>query len=339
MNAQQAIRAIVERVDLSEDQAHELGAAIIAGQVSPIQIAALLTGLRIKGETVDEIVGFARAMREAAAPLRVRSADVVDCCGTGGDGKGTFNVSTVSAFVAAGAGCVVAKHGNRWISGRCGSADVLEALGVRVEIPAELAARCIDEVGIGFLYAPLYHAGTRHAAEARRQIGIRSLFNILGPLSNPAGARRQLVGVFERSLTRKVADALARLGAVHALVVHGADGLDELTPADVTCVCELKDGRVREYEMAPERFGLERVPLEQIKGGDPQTNARIAREVLAGQGGPAGGVVLLNAGAVIYAGGRAGSLEEGVTLARQAIESGAALGRLEKLIRCTQGRE
>jgi anthranilate phosphoribosyltransferase len=337
MTAQQAIRTVAERVDLSEDQARQVAAAIIAGHVSPIQIAGLLVGLRLKGETVDEMVGFARAMREAAAPLRVHSADVVDSCGTGGDGKGTFNISTVSAFVAAGAGCVVAKHGNRWISGRCGSADVLEALGVKVEVPAELAARCIDEAGIGFLYAPLYHAGTRHAAEARRQIGIRSLFNILGPLSNPAGARRQLVGVFERGLTRKVAEALARLGAVHALVVHGADGLDEFTPADATFVSELKDGRVSDYEVTPEQLGVERVPLERLRGGDPQTNARIAREILAGRPLPASTVVALNAGAVIYVGGRAESLREGVAQAWRAIESGAALARLEELVQRTQG--
>lgn len=334
---QQALKRVAIGRALSEDEAADVCRAIISGEATPVQIAGLLMGLRVKGETVDELVGFARAMRAAATPITPPHAPLVDTCGTGGDGLGTFNISTVAAFVAAGAGCTVAKHGNRWISGKCGSADVLEALGVRVELAPAQAARSIDEIGIGFLFAPLYHAGTRHAAEARRAIGVRSLFNVLGPLANPAGARRQLVGVCEPELVEKVALALRRLGAERALAVHGLDGLDELTPTTATRVCELCDGQVRTFETTPEELGLKRSPLESLKGGDAATNAGIARGIVEGrENGARRDVVAMNAGAVIYVAGRAATLREGVEQAQESIARGQALEKLDALARFTQ---
>lgn len=333
---QKAIQTLVSGGDLTVEQAAEAARQIMAGQATPAQIGGLLVGLRMKGETADEIVGFAQAMRGAARTVSSDAGDLVDACGTGGDGKGTFNISTVAALVAAGAGCRVAKHGNRWISSRSGSADVLEALGVRVELTPEAATRCLNEVGIAFLFAPLYHEGARHAAAARREIGVRSLFNILGPLCNPAGARRQVIGVFEPGLTRTLCEVLARLGAEHALVVHGADGLDEISCADETMVGELREGVVRSYRVAPEELGLKRSALSMLRGGDAAENARIARALLGGQPGAGRDVVALNAGAVIYVAGRAESLAAGVRVAEQTLESGAALRKLEQLVEFTQ---
>lgn len=337
MTVREAIRLIAEGGTLSEEQASAVAREIMAGQSTAAQVGGLLVGLRVRGETVDEITGFAKAMRDAAVRVPVRSGNLVDTCGTGGDGKGTFNISTVTAFVAAGAGCRVAKHGNRWISGKCGSADVLEALGVRVEISPEVAARCVDEIGIGFLFAPLYHAGTKHAATARREIGIRSLFNMLGPLANPAGAKRQLIGVFDAGLTRPMTEVLKRLGTERALVVYGADGLDEFTIAAESRVSELREGAIREYAVRPEQAGVSPAAIEELRGGDAARNAEIARAVLSGASGAERSVVLLNAGAVIYVSGRAESLQEGVELAKRSIDSGAARVKLEQLVAMTQG--
>jgi anthranilate phosphoribosyltransferase len=328
---QAAIRKVTDGQSLSEQEAFSVASAIMAGQATPAQIAALLVALRVKGETTDEITGFAQAMRRGATPLPLPPEDLVDTCGTGGDGSGTFNISTVSAFVAAGAGCKVAKHGNRSISSRCGSADVLRALGVNIELPPETTARCIEQIGVGFLFAPLYHQSMKHAAGPRREIGVRSIFNILGPLANPAGAKRQLLGVFKRELTETLARVLQTLGSVHCLVVHGEDGLDEITLMGSTYVSELHDGHVRSYRLTPEDLGLKRAKPEQLAGGEPEANARIALAVLGGKPGPTRDIVLLNAAAVIHVSGRAGSLPEGVKQAAESLDSGRALGALEAL--------
>lgn len=337
MTVQQAIKTIVSGATLSEEQAFEAARQIIAGESTPAQIAGLLVALRMRGESVDEIVGFARAMRQAATPIPVRSDRLVDTCGTGGDGRGTFNISTVAAIVAAGAGCHVAKHGNRWISSRCGSADVLTALGVNVEVAPEVSARCVDEIGLGFLFAPLYHPGTRHAAGPRRELGIRSLFNILGPLSNPAGALRQVMGVFDAGLTPTLAEVFRRLGSAHVLVVAGEDGMDEFSISGPTRVAELREREVRRMTVTPEDVGLSRAPIEALRGGDAEENARIARRVLEGEKGPARDVVALNAGAVVYASGSADTIEAGVRQAERAIDSGAARAKLDALVAITGG--
>jgi anthranilate phosphoribosyltransferase len=328
---QAAIRKVVEGHSLSEQEACAAASAIMHGEATPAQIAALLVGLRMKGETADEITGFARAMRAGATPLPLPPEGLVDTCGTGGDGSGTFNISTVSAFVAAGAGCKVAKHGNRSISSRCGSADVLRALGVNIELSPQATARCIEQVGVGFLFAPLYHPSMKHAAGPRREIGVRSIFNILGPLANPAGARRQLLGVFSRGLTDTLADVLRALGSAHCLVVHGEDGLDEITLTGRTHVSELRDGTIRTYTLDPASMGIQRARPEQLAGGDPQANADITMGILKGQPGPTRDIVLLNAGAVVYVSGRAASLPEGVQLAAESIDSGRAVRVLEAL--------
>jgi anthranilate phosphoribosyltransferase len=337
MTLQQAIRKVVEGRGLTEDQAASVAYAIMGGRATPSQIAALLIGLRIKGESVEEITGFVRAMRQGATPAPARSDNLVDTCGTGGDDSGTFNISTVSAFVAASAGCKVAKHGNRSISSRCGSADVLQALGVNVEMPPERTARCIDEIGVGFLFAPQYHPGARHAATPRREIGVRTIFNMLGPLLNPAGAKRQLLGVYDRKLVEPIAQVLQRLGSTHCLVVHGEDGLDELTLAGKTFVAELKDGVVRTFTVSPEELGVSAAERDALQGGDAESNARITRAVLDGEPGPARDVVLLNAGAAIYVAARAPSIAAGVRHAAEAIDSGLARATLDALITESHG--
>ena len=337
MTLQEAIRTVIDARDLTEDQAETVAREIMAGSATPAQIAALLVGLRVKGETVDEIVGFVRAMRGGATPAPARSDDLVDTCGTGGDGSGTFNISTVAAFVAAGAGCKVAKHGNRSISSKCGSADVLRALGVNIEMPPEEAARCIDEIGVGFLFAPQYHPGARHAAGPRREIGVRTIFNMLGPLLNPAGARRQLMGVYDRKLTDPIAQVLHRLGSTHCLIVHGEDGLDEITLCGRTFVTELKDGELRSYTLTPEEFGLATADPNELAGGDAAENARIARTILSGESGPARDIVVLNAGASIYVGGQTDSIADGVLRAAASIDAGKAQAALEALVERSRG--
>lgn len=328
---QDAIKWLVARRDLSEGQASALLERLMAGQATPAQVGGLLVALRMKGETIDEIVGFVRAARAAATPVHVLAADCIDTCGTGGDGAGTFNVSTTAAFVAAGAGCKVAKHGNRSNLSRSGSADVLEALGVDVHMPPDAAARCIDEIGVGFLFAPDYHPGARHVVGPRREIVVRTIFNAMGPLANPAGCRRQLMGVYDAALTEPIAEVLGRLGSVHALVVHGEDGLDEISLAAPTRVSELRDGAVRTFTIVPEEFGIVRHPVESIAGGEPARNAEILRNVLSGAPGAARDITLLNAGAAIYAAGRAASIGAGVERARESIASGDALRALEEL--------
>ena len=331
----EAIEELVAGRSLSMDQASAVMDEIMEGQATQAQLAGFLTALRLKGETPEEIAGMATVMREKALRVEVEGA-VVDTCGTGGDGSGTFNISTAAAFVAAGAGLKVAKHGNRAASGTCGSADVLEALGVKIELGPEAVKQCIDEVGIGFMYAPTFHPAMKYAAPVRRELGIRTVFNILGPLTNPAVARRQLLGVADPSLGEKMARVLQLMGSEHSLVVHGHDGLDELTLGDETSVWELRDGGITSYTVNPGDLGLPRVPLQALQGGTPQENAFLLRRILAAEKGPHRYIVLLNSAAVLVVGGKAKDLKEGLDLAREVIDGSDALLKLEGLVELSQ---
>lgn len=308
---------------------------LMEGAATPAQVGALLVALRMKGETVEEITGAVRAMRAFAAPLRPRAAVVVDTCGTGGDLRGTFNISTAAALIAAGAGLTVAKHGNRAMSGTVGGADVLEALGVKIDLAAEQVAACIDEVGIGFLFAPVFHPAMRYAAGPRRELGLRTIFNLLGPLSNPAGARHQLVGVFGSEWVEPLARALGLLGSVHALVVHGDDGLDEISLAAPTQLSEWQEGNLHSYRVTPEDFGFRRCDNAELDGGDRDTAASIIRAIVAGAAGPRADIAVLNAAAAIYVGGSAPSIAAGIDLARDSVRSGRARQKLAQLIEFT----
>ncbi len=330
-----AIAKLADRIALSEKEAEEVMLEIMAGEATPAQIGAYLMGLRMKGETVDEIAGSARAMRAKAIHVRAADPLVVDTCGTGGDRANTFNISTTAAFVVAGAGLTVAKHGNRSVSSRSGSADVLTALGVRMDIPPERAADCINEVGIGFLFAPRFHGAMQHCAGPRQEMGVRTLLNILGPLTNPADATIQVLGVFDPNLTELMANVLIRLGTQHCFVVHGMDGLDEITLTDRTRVSEGKGGVVSTFYLDPGDFGLERVRLRELGGGDAEENARITRDVLRGHKGPKRDVVCMNAAPALVAGKKARTLREGFELAGRVIDSGAAMEKLERLIAFT----
>ncbi len=329
-----AIARVSDGGSLDEDEAHLVMSSIMDGEATPSQISALVVGMRMKGETVDEIVGFARAMREHATPVRPTVARYIDTCGTGGDGLHTFNISTTTAFVVAGAGVAVAKHGNRAVSSAAGSADVLEALGVNVGLDAASMARCIDECGVGFLFAQSLHASMRHAGPTRREIGIRTVFNILGPLTNPAGARRQLLGVYDARLAPVMAEVAGRLGAERVLVVHGHPGMDEVSASGPTTVAEFDAavGGVRTYEILPETIGVARGTLADIAGGDAAENAAILRAILGGEHGPKRDVVLVNAAAALLAAGEVADLAEGVVRARESIDSGRAAQALEMLV-------
>ena len=327
------LHRIVAGQNLSEEQAHEAMMTILRGEASTPQIAAFLVGLRMKGETVAELVGFARAMRQMAqrVPVELGSEPLLDTCGTGGDGAGTFNISTVAAFVVAGAGVRVAKHGNRSISSACGSADLMDRLGIKLALdPAELA-RAIREVGIGFLFAPALHPAMRHAQPARLELKMRTVFNLLGPLANPAGANVQIVGAPSAAAARLMAQALAQLGLYRGFVVHGSDGLDEITTTGPTLVLEIASGAVREYTVTPDDFGLPAASAEELRGGDAAVNERIARDILAGVRGPRRDIVLANAAAALVAAGRARDFREGVALAADSLDSGAARRKLEEL--------
>jgi anthranilate phosphoribosyltransferase len=337
-----AILAAVDGRNLTRDNAVATMNAIMSGEATDAQIGCLLTALRLKGETVDEITGFASVMRDKVTAIRVRPGEsgrrapaVLDTCGTGGDGLHTFNISTIAAFVAAGAGAVVAKHGNRSVSSKCGSADVLRALGVNIKAPVEVVERCLNEAGIGFLYAPLLHKAMKYAIGPRREIGIRTVFNILGPLTNPAGATAQLLGVYDAALTATLAHVLKELGTARAFVVHGDDGEDEISLTGPTTVAELHDGRVIAYTIIPEQFDLPPVTIDALVGGAPEENARIARDVLAGKPGPHTDAVVLNAAAAIAAAGLADDIAAGITAARDAIASGAAAAKLDTLVQLT----
>src|SRR5947209_6286258 len=333
------------RESLSRDAAREVMSEILSGGATDAQIAALLVALHMKGETVEEIVGFAEAIRKAAAPLKVHdfALDVsgterdalVDTCGTGGDASGTFNISTATALTVAGAGIRVAKHGNRSVTSKCGSADVIEALGVNINLPPARMAECLNEVGIAFLFAPAMHSAMKYVQPARRELRLRTVFNLLGPLTNPANASAQVVGVYAASLVEKLAQALKLLGLRRALVVHGKDGLDEITITGPTMVGEVRDGWVKTYEISPEEFGLKRDTLESISGGDVQANAEIIREVLGGKKNARRDVVLLNAAAALVASAKADSIGQAIPLAAQSIDSGAAKAKLDALVAFT----
>jgi anthranilate phosphoribosyltransferase len=329
---QRALQRLLDGHDLSRHDAREVMGAIMRGEATPAQIGGFLVALRVKGETADEIAGCAEAMREHVLAVRPRRDDLVDTAGTGGDGANTFNISTAAALVAAAAGAGVAKHGNRAASSATGAADVLEALGFELELPRERIERSIDELGFGFLFAQAHHPAMRHAAPVRRELATRTVFNILGPLTNPAGARTQVVGVYAACLVRKIADALVQLGARRAYVVHGAGGIDELSPAGPNLVCEVASGAVREYQLDPEELGVPHCEPEELRGGDPAHNAQALREVLEGRDGGHRSAVLLNAAGAIAASGHAADLREGLEAARKAIDSGAAGARLDELI-------
>jgi anthranilate phosphoribosyltransferase len=332
-----AIDAVCAGDNLTADHTSTVLAEIMEGRTDTVQTAAFLIALRAKGETVSELVGLARTMRSLAAPVHTERAPLVDTAGTGG-GPPTFNVSTTAALVAAGAGCAVAKHGNRSATSKSGSADMLEALGVDVDIAPEAVGRCLDEIGFGFMFAPRHHAATAHVVPARKALGVRTVFNFLGPLTNPAGATRQLLGVADRHYQETIAEALVGLGSERALVVAAEDGLDELSLSSPTRVIEVSDGRTAEWFVEPGQFGLAPAAIAEVMGGTPAENAAAARAVLAGEPGPRRDIVLLNAAAAIYVGGLAPDLEAGVEAAARAIDSGAGAAVLERLVAATAGR-
>ena len=333
---QGTISRLLDGHDLTRAEANEAMGEIMRGEATQAQIAGFLVALRAKGETADEIAGCAEAMREHVLQVRPQRTDLVDIVGTGGDGANTWNISTASALVAAGAGAAVAKHGNRAASSASGSADVLEALGFRLELPPARIERSIDELGFGFLFAQAHHPAMRHAGPVRRELATRTVFNVLGPLTNPAGARALMLGVYSPELTRTLAAALVQLGATRAYVVHGAGGIDELSPLGPNLVCEVENGAVREYELDPATLGVEPCDPAELRGGDPKTNARALRDVLGGAGGGHRSAVLLNAAGGIAAAGHARDLREGLEVAREAIDSGAAAARLDELVAFTQ---
>ncbi len=329
---QAQIARVLDGHDLTRDEARETMQEIMRGDATQAQIAGFLVALRAKGETADEIAGCAEAMREHVLQVNPKRDDLVDIVGTGGDGANTFNISTAAALVAAAAGAGIAKHGNRAASSATGAADVLEALGFRLDLEPARIEQSIDELGFGFLFAQAHHPAMRHAAPVRRELGTRTVFNVLGPLTNPAGARALMLGVYSPSLTRTLADALVQLGATRAYVVHGAGGIDELSPCGPNLVCEVENGHVREYELDPLELGVERCDPAELRGGDPATNARALRKVLNGADGGHRSAVVLNAAGGIAAAGRAESLREGIIRAREAIDSGVAAARLDQLV-------
>jgi anthranilate phosphoribosyltransferase len=339
MNVQGALARLLDGHDLSRGEARTVMNEIMGGEATPAQIGGFLVALRLKGETPDEIAGCAEAMREHVLAVRPTRDDLVDTAGTGGDGASTINISTAAALVAAAAGAGVAKHGNRAVSSASGSADVLEALGFRLELPPARIEQSIDELGFGFLFAPTHHPAMRHAAPVRRELAARTVFNVLGPLTNPAGARAQVVGVYEAALVRTIAEVLAQLGARRAFVVHGAGGIDELSPTGPNLVCEVVDGAVHEREIDPLELGVPRCDPGELRGGSPEENAAAIHAVFSGEDGGRRSAVLLNAAGAIAAAGHARDLREGLGLAKDALDSGAAATRLEELIRFSQAAE
>jgi anthranilate phosphoribosyltransferase len=330
-----AVDALASGQDLSFEETAAVLSEIMAGNASEIQIAAFLIALRTKGETVEELAGLARTMRSFAARVEVAEDDLLDTAGTGG-GRRTFNVSTTAAVIAAGAGCMVAKHGNRSATGLSGSADVLEALGARIDLSPAAVARCIEQVGFGFMFAPAHHQATRYVIPVRRELAVRTIFNFLGPLTNPAGATRQLVGISDPAFLETMAGALARLGTRHALLVSSEDGVDELSISAPTSVVEVLGEELRRYTVTPEEVALQRAPQESVPGGDPAQNAEIVQRILGGERGVARDLAVLNGGAAIYAGGRAETLEGGVRAAEEAIDSGAAAEALSRFVAQTR---
>jgi len=335
MDMQSAIRAVTERKNLSSDEMTSVMRLIMTGEATPAQVGGFLIGLRMKGETVEEVAAAAAVMRELSTRVEVDKEHLVDTCGTGGDASGSFNISTASAFVVAAAGGRVAKHGNRSVSSKSGSADVLEAAGVNLELSPDQVARCVHEIGVGFMFAPLHHSAMKHAIGPRREMAVRTIFNVLGPLTNPAGAPNQVLGVFSNDWVEPLARVLKQLGSNHVLVVHADDGLDEISIGSITHIAELRDGEISTYTIQPEDFGMQRADLSAIRADDAGHSLAIIRSVLANEEGPARDIVCLNAGAAIYAAGLTASLAEGVDRAREVIASGEAAAKLEQLIKAT----
>ncbi|MBF0175043.1 MAG: anthranilate phosphoribosyltransferase [Magnetococcales bacterium] len=336
MNLVAAITKLLDHQDLSQEEARSVMERIMTGEATPAQIAAYVIALRMKGETVDELAGSAQAMRDQAVKVVVAGAPLIDTCGTGGDGRGTFNISTTAAFVVAACGVTVAKHGNRSISSKCGSADLLKALGVKIEVTPDVVARCLSEAGIGFLFAPSHHGAMKHAAQPRKELGVRTIFNLLGPLTNPASATCQLMGVFDGRWTEPLARVLGRLGLRRAMVVHGMDGLDEITTTTSSRISELKtDGTVVTWQVEPEQWGMTRAAPADLAGGDAEENAAITRAILSGAMGPGRDIVLVNAGAALYVADVVADVVTGIRRAARAIDLGEAKNRLEHLIALT----
>lgn len=332
MDMQAAIKAVSERQDLSNEQMQQVMRLIMTGEATPAQIGGFLIGLRMKGETVDEIAAAAQVMRELAIGVKVSGDHVVDIVGTGGDGTNTFNISTASTFVVAAAGGTVAKHGNRSVSSKSGAADLLEAAGVNLEISPEQVARCIDEVGVGFMFAPMHHSAMKHAIGPRREMGVRTIFNVLGPLTNPAGAPNQLLGVYSKALVEPLAQVLRQLGSHHVMVVHSDDGMDEISIGAPTYVAELKNGNIDCYTIQPEDFGFSRTDISTLAVDSAAQSLKMVNDVLGGEKGPARDIVLLNAGAAIYVAGLADSLAAGIDKARAVIDGGDAAAKLQALV-------
>jgi anthranilate phosphoribosyltransferase len=332
MDIQSALRHLLDRKDLNAKEMREVMHSIMSGDCTPAQIAGFLIGLRMKGESVVEIAAAAEVMRDLSTPVRARHDHLLDTCGTGGDGTGTFNISTTAALVAAAAGARVAKHGNRSVSGKSGSADVLEAAGVKLELTPEQVAECINRIGIGFMFAPAHHGAMKHTSGPRRELGVRTLFNLLGPLTNPAGATCQLIGVYSEDWLDKIAQVLRDLGSRQVMVVHADDGMDEISITAPTSVAELKDGKIMSYRITPEQFGMQRGEIHALDAKDVTESLATMHAVLSNKPGAARDVVLLNAAAAIYTAGVAGDMDDGLDLARQALETGGAREKLEQLV-------
>lgn len=327
----EAIKKAIEGIDLTREEARSAMETIMNGEATDAQIGGFLVAMRLKGETVEEIASFTRVMREKATHIDAGNAQVLDTCGTGGDGAHTFNISTITAFVAAGAGITVAKHGNRSVSSKCGSADVIKELGINIDIPSEKVSECLEKVGIAFLFAPRLHASMKYAIGPRRELAVRTFFNILGPMTNPASAKRQLIGVYSRELVETVAGVLADLGSERAFVVHGNDGLDEITTTSETFIAEVKNGKVNTYSISPEDFSVKRAALNDLEGGDTSKNAAIFTSILSGDTCPGRDIVILNSAFAICAGGGVDTPEEGLKIAEKSIDSGAAMSKYKAL--------
>ncbi len=335
MDIQAAIQTVINKTDLSENEMRSVMNNIMTGECTDAQIAGFLVGLRSKGETVDEITAAAHVMRELASRVHINHDNLIDTCGTGGDGYNTFNISTPAAFIVAAAGGYVAKHGNRSVSSKSGSADVLETAGVKLELTPEQVAQCVEEIGIGFMFAPMHHSAMKHAIGPRKDLGVRTVFNVLGPLTNPAGAKRQVMGVFSQDWLETLANVLKNLGSEQVMIVHSEDGMDEISISAPTNIAELKDGEIKTYEIEPEQFGMQRADISTLAVENVEESFNVMQAVLDNQGGPTQDIVLLNAGAAIYTAGIEDSLDSGIASARQVIENGSARAKLNELAKLT----
>jgi anthranilate phosphoribosyltransferase len=335
MDIQDAIQTVINKTDLSKNEMRSVMNNIMTGECTDAQIAGFLVGLRSKSETVDEITAAANVMRELASRVHIKHDNLIDTCGTGGDGHNTFNISTTAAFVVAAAGGYVAKHGNRSVSSKSGSADVLETAGVKLELTPEQVAQCVEEIGIGFMFAPMHHSAMKHAIGARKELGVRTVFNVLGPLTNPAGAKRQVMGVFSHDWLETLANVLKNLGSEQVMIVHSEDGMDEISISAPTNIAELKDGEIKTYQIEPEQFGMQRADISTLAVESVEESFKVMQAVLDNQGGPTQDIVLLNAGAAIYTAGIEDSLDSGIASARQVIENGSARAKLNELAKLT----